>query len=98
MQVAVGQDKSNGLVTFNQVEVLFFNFFFSSMSECNFRLLLLNFFRRSQGGRCPPRPPLAPPVREREHKKKKSKGLKKKRKEKRLLMLKTGSGKNIELS
>ena len=36
--------------------------------------------------------------RERECIKKKSKGLKKKRKEKRLLMLKTGSGKNIEFS
>ena len=63
MQVVVGQDKSNGLVTFNQVKVLFFFFFFSSMSECNyFRLLLLKNFRRSQGTGAPPRPPLAPPV------------------------------------
>ena len=62
MQVVVGQDKSNGLVTFNQVEVLFFKFF-SSMSECNyFRLLLLKNFRRSQVAGAPPRPPLAPPV------------------------------------
>ena len=29
MQVAIGQDKNNNLVTFNQVEILFFqNFFF----------------------------------------------------------------------
>ena len=57
VQVAVGQDKSNGLITFNKVEVFFFNLF-SSMSECNYSiLLLLKIFRRSQGGRCPPSPP-----------------------------------------
>ena len=65
MQVAIGQDKSNGLVTFNQVEVLFFNFFFppcQNVTTLEFRLLLLKKFRRSQGDKCPPRPPLVPPM------------------------------------
>ena len=60
MKVAIGQDKSNGLVTFNQVEVLFFNFFFppcQNVTTLEFRLLLLKKFRRSQGDKCPPLPP-----------------------------------------
>ena len=60
MQVAVGQDKSNGLVTFNQVKVFFFFFFFPSCQNVNTlksSLLFLKNSRRSQGGRCPPSPP-----------------------------------------
>ena len=70
MQVAVGQDKSNSLVTFNQVEVFFFQFFFppcQNVTTLEFRLLLLNFFKGVKGAGAPPCPPLAPPVLEREN-------------------------------
>ena len=44
-------------VTFNQVEVHFFFIFFPSMLVGNyFRLLMLENFRRSQGGQVPPTP------------------------------------------
>ena len=53
---------SDSLSSFNHLE-LFFPFFFLWQSPLRLQLHMQGNFRWSQGGKCPPRPPLAPPLR-----------------------------------
>ena len=52
---------SDSLSSFNHLE-LFFPFFFLWQSPLRLQLHMQGNFRWSQGGKCPPRPPLAPPL------------------------------------